>query len=179
MQVITMKCPGCGADLQIAPHMENFTCGYCGTSLRAIRQGGTVSLIADAIAKVQSGTDRTAAELALVRLERELIDIRQRIASSTPVRPGVPVEPTYAQTSSLWFQNFFSVERQRELDVRNSNKIAKENYSKQKQQYSDRIKSWQDDMKKAAPFVKVLEQQEGAILDQIDANERIVRRPIG
>jgi hypothetical protein len=38
------------------------------------RRGGTVALrlVVDAVARVQVGTDRTAAELALVRLEKEL-----------------------------------------------------------------------------------------------------------
>jgi hypothetical protein len=74
MKTISMRCASCGAGLQISPEMDHFACGYCGTSLSIVRQGGTVALklVADSIAKVQVGTDRTAAELALVRLSKEI-----------------------------------------------------------------------------------------------------------
>lgn len=41
------------------------------------RRGGTVALrlVVDAVARVQVGTDRTAAELALVRLEKEIASV--------------------------------------------------------------------------------------------------------
>ena len=74
MKAIAMKCASCGAGLQITPDMDHFACGYCGISLSVVRRGGTVALnlVADSIAKVQAGTDRTAAELALVRLSNEI-----------------------------------------------------------------------------------------------------------
>jgi hypothetical protein len=54
--------------------MNKFACGYCGTEQILERSGGTISLksVTDAIAKVQTGTDKTAAELALYRLPYEL-----------------------------------------------------------------------------------------------------------
>jgi hypothetical protein len=54
--------------------MEQFACGYCGIAQRVERIGGTVALkpVTDAIAKVQLGTDKTAAELALHRLPHEI-----------------------------------------------------------------------------------------------------------
>jgi hypothetical protein len=54
--------------------MTKFACGYCGAEQIVERRGGTVALkpIADAIARVQVGTDKTAAELALKRLPQEL-----------------------------------------------------------------------------------------------------------
>lgn len=53
--------------------MERFACGYCGTELIVQRRGGTVALraVTEAIRKVQIGTDKTAAELALARLNQE------------------------------------------------------------------------------------------------------------
>ena len=41
----------------------------------------TLNLVTDAIAKVQAGTDRTAAELALVRLKAELAEANEKIAN--------------------------------------------------------------------------------------------------
>ncbi|MBK7687226.1 MAG: hypothetical protein IPJ25_15560 [Rhodocyclaceae bacterium] len=95
LKMIALKCPGCGAGLQIASDMEDFACGYCGTAVRAVRQGGTVSLVADAISRVQAGTDRTAAELALIRLKNEHTENEfeiQRLVASKPASfiPAVP-----------------------------------------------------------------------------------------
>lgn len=74
LKVISLKCPSCGAKLQVSDDMDQFACVYCGSELTALRRGGTVSLklITEAIAKVQVGTDKMAAELALVRLQKEL-----------------------------------------------------------------------------------------------------------
>jgi len=54
--------------------MTEFACGYCGSNLIVERKGGTVSLksVTDAIGKVQIGTDKTAAELALKSAKRNM-----------------------------------------------------------------------------------------------------------
>lgn len=84
---VPLKCPSCGAKLDIYNDMEKFACGYCGNEMLVQRRGGTVALkaIEDGIRQVQKGTDRTAAELALVRLERELQNLRE-------LRPTISVE---------------------------------------------------------------------------------------
>jgi predicted RNA-binding Zn-ribbon protein involved in translation (DUF1610 family) len=73
-KVIPLKCPSCGAKLEISADMDQFACGYCGTELFIQRKGGTVALkpLTDAINKVQVGTDKTAAELAIPRLQEDL-----------------------------------------------------------------------------------------------------------
>ena len=62
--------------------MERFACGYCGTDMIVQRRGGTVvlRLVQEAIKKVQIGTDKTAAELAIVRYERELQELQRSLA---------------------------------------------------------------------------------------------------
>jgi ribosomal protein S27AE len=74
VRVVTLKCSSCGAALEIAPDMSRFACGYCGAALAVERRGGTVALkgVEEAVARVQVGTDKTAAELAIARLTREL-----------------------------------------------------------------------------------------------------------
>lgn len=54
--------------------LKQFACGYCGANQIVERSGGTVSLelVSGAIRKVQAGTDKTAAELALKRLYPKL-----------------------------------------------------------------------------------------------------------
>jgi hypothetical protein len=71
---ITLKCQSCGGKLEVYEDMDRFSCSYCGTEMIVQRRGGTIALklVQEAIKKVQVGTDKTAAELALVRLNDEL-----------------------------------------------------------------------------------------------------------
>jgi ribosomal protein S27E len=75
---IPLNCQSCGAKLEVYDDMTRFACGYCGVELLVERRGGTVVLkaVTEAIQKVQIGTDKTAAELALPRLERELLELQ-------------------------------------------------------------------------------------------------------
>jgi Arc/MetJ family transcription regulator len=79
LKSIPLKCASCGSNLEVTLEMDTFACGYCGASQIVERQGGTVSLrlVTDAIRSVQVGTDKTAAELALKRLSRELESVEQ------------------------------------------------------------------------------------------------------
>ena len=65
--------------------MSRFACGHCGTEVMAERGGGAVMLkaVAEAIRKVQAGTDKTAAELSLVRLTQELAQKQRTIQAAT------------------------------------------------------------------------------------------------
>lgn len=78
---VNLNCTNCGAKLDVYGDMERFACGYCGTQMVVQRRGGTVALkaLAEAIQKVQIGTDRTAAELALVRLEKEREELKAQM----------------------------------------------------------------------------------------------------
>lgn len=95
---IPINCANCGAPLTITPDMESFHCGFCGSQLVVERKGGTVALkkIESAIQQVQIGTDRTAAELAVTRLSRELTQLMQAkkaMAEPLPVTPTVSRRP--------------------------------------------------------------------------------------
>ena len=94
LKIIEMKCPSCGGSLEISSGMDRFACGYCGASLAAVRQGGTVSLgfVSDAIAKVQIGTDRTAAELSLRRLSEELLALKNERISQLEARREIEAQ---------------------------------------------------------------------------------------
>jgi predicted RNA-binding Zn-ribbon protein involved in translation (DUF1610 family) len=103
LRVITLKCANCGGALEIQTDMDQFSCGYCGSEQTVVRRGGTVALrlVVDAVARVQSGTDRTAAELALARLEKEIATVhaqwqdasadfaRRNSYNSTPAMIGI------------------------------------------------------------------------------------------
>lgn len=157
LAVIAMKCPGCGAGLQISKDMEYFACSYCGTSIRAIRQGGAISLIADAIAKVQLGTDRTAAELALVRLRRELDELDSKLATMNQ-----PAEPMKIRSS------FFLDPVWTYLSARKANREIEEWYQK-------KCKDWEINVK---PEVDRYLERRKEIVVQIASLKKVVDQPL-
>ncbi|MGE5569297.1 MAG: hypothetical protein ACM3S5_09705 [Rhodospirillales bacterium] len=81
---VPLNCSNCGAKLDIYDDMDHFACGYCGTQLVVRRRGGTVSLraVEQAIERVRVGTDKTAAELAIVRLEKEREQLKKAYEQS-------------------------------------------------------------------------------------------------
>ena len=85
IKTLTLKCSNCAGDLEITNQMECFACGYCGAQQTVIRQGGTVRLepVVDAIQRVQAGTDKTAAELAMKRLKEEIYLLEQKKGQRT------------------------------------------------------------------------------------------------
>jgi len=87
--LITLSCPNCGGKLEITPDIERFACGHCGREHIVKRSGGIVALspVVDAIKKVEVGVNKTASELALARLDR---DIRELQAQRAQVLAGMP-----------------------------------------------------------------------------------------
>ena len=73
VSIIRLGCVACGANLEITPSMERLACGHCGTQQIVERSGGAIHLkgIAETLSRVQMGTDKTAAELAIARLTNE------------------------------------------------------------------------------------------------------------
>ena len=73
VRVIKLSCVSCGSNLDISQSMNRLACGHCGTQQIVERSGGAIHLrgVAEALSKVQVGTDKTAAELAIARLTKE------------------------------------------------------------------------------------------------------------
>jgi hypothetical protein len=71
---ITLTCPSCGGQLQITRDLDRFACGNCGNELIVKRGGGTISLapVVEGLKEVKTGVDKTASELAIVRLKAEI-----------------------------------------------------------------------------------------------------------
>jgi hypothetical protein len=69
-----LKCPGCGAAIGVNKKDDLFACAYCGASIKVERAEGKVSLhmLADTMVRVAHGVDHTAAELAIVRLSKDI-----------------------------------------------------------------------------------------------------------
>ncbi len=109
-KIIQMRCPGCGAVLEISKDNQDLACGYCGSSLHVIRSGGTVTLsLVGIVDQVRANTDRTASELALVRLADELQEIKSDISKYTEtMRVAVRPVPTFG---------YFIPGRDREIEL--------------------------------------------------------------
>ena len=82
-EFVTLSCPSCGGELQITSDVERFACAHCGREHLVKRGGGIISIrpIVDGLVKVQAGVDRTASELAIVRLSKEIPTLEQDRAS--------------------------------------------------------------------------------------------------
>jgi len=74
---ISLSCPSCGANLQITEDIDRFSCTHCGKEHIVKRGGGIVSVspVVNGLKEVKVGVDKTASELALTRLEKELSDL--------------------------------------------------------------------------------------------------------
>ena len=84
MKTFALKCPGCGAAIGVTQNDDVFACTYCGASVRVERGEGKVSLrlFAEAIQRVTQGVDRTAAELAIARISKEISQLRREQAKN-------------------------------------------------------------------------------------------------
>lgn len=78
---ITLSCPACGGKLQISDDIQRFVCAHCRNEHIVRRGGGVVSIapIVEGLGRVQQGTDRTAAELAIARLTKEIADLEVQL----------------------------------------------------------------------------------------------------
>lgn len=80
-EFIALTCPTCGGKLEIGNGIERFACSYCGNEHLVNRQGNIVYLspVVDGLQSIQVGTDKTASELAIVRLNKEINEIGEAI----------------------------------------------------------------------------------------------------
>ena len=71
---VTLSCPSCGGKLKITSDIDRFACTYCGQEHIVNRGEGVIYLspITDSVQKIETNTDKTASELAIVRLQKEI-----------------------------------------------------------------------------------------------------------
>ena len=78
ISIASLNCLKCGATLEIGPNINQFNCGYCGAAQVVQRGGGIIALsLMDAIQQVRVGTDKTAAELAIARIQGEIKQLQE------------------------------------------------------------------------------------------------------
>lgn len=80
-EFVVLSCPACGGKLHVTEDIERFACGSCGSEMIVNRGGGIISLIpvTEGLRRIQSGTDKTASELAIVRLGKEIGQLEAKL----------------------------------------------------------------------------------------------------
>ena len=78
---VTLSCPSCGNKLKITEDLDRFACIACGNEHMIIRGEGTISIkpITEGLKLIKTGVDKTASELAIVRLKPEISHIEHEI----------------------------------------------------------------------------------------------------
>jgi hypothetical protein len=85
---ITLTCPSCGGKLKVTDQIHLLACRNCGNEHMVVRDSGTLYLapIAQDVRHIRVGVDKTAAELAVARLTRE-IDALELQTKALTTRP--------------------------------------------------------------------------------------------
>jgi predicted RNA-binding Zn-ribbon protein involved in translation (DUF1610 family) len=74
---ITLSCPSCGGKLQVSNSIDHFACANCGTE-HIVRRGGGIVSLEQVMGGVKQGVDKTASELAIVRLNKEIAELENQ-----------------------------------------------------------------------------------------------------
>ena len=82
-EFVILSCPSCGGKLEITLDIERFACANCGREQVVKRGGGIISLspVIYAFKRIEVGVDKTAAELAISRLSKEIGQLKNEKAT--------------------------------------------------------------------------------------------------
>lgn len=85
-QTIIINCPTCGSTSSRKVGISDFVCSYCGTQYRVEYSSNGMFLypILQSMQTLQTGMDRTAAELTVKRLKEEIYYLRVNIGPLMP-----------------------------------------------------------------------------------------------
>lgn len=70
MEIITLKCNSCGADLKINPAIKFFNCSFCKSSL-AIKNSGNVSYT-EVLGDIKENTEKLLDDSETILIEKEI-----------------------------------------------------------------------------------------------------------
>jgi predicted RNA-binding Zn-ribbon protein involved in translation (DUF1610 family) len=87
--LITLTCPSCGAKLKVTDQIHLLVCRNCGNEHMVVRDMSSIYLapIAQDVRGIRVGVDKTAAELAVARLSREIDLLETELAQAETSKP--------------------------------------------------------------------------------------------
>ncbi len=102
---INLTCSKCGAKLQITKDIDRFTCSHCRNEQVVIRSGGIVTLapVVNEVKGVKKATNKTASELAIVRLQKEIEEIDKERDKISPNSDLAFIAGTWVVTTIIGF----------------------------------------------------------------------------
>ena len=182
-----MKCASCSAPLNIKAETTEFNCLYCGAAQIVDRSGGTVTLtlIEETLGRVQQGTDRTASELALVRLKKLKRDIPYPYICPKPYPPTAPEMPRPILKSG-WSRFWEEVWASRDLSSQNNwrhlerveihARLFWEAYDKYLDNYNQELCNYQAMLPQHNNLLKIYFKKISEVDAEIAIHESIVKR---
>lgn len=93
--VLTLSCPTCGSKLKLSSQVHLLVCAHCGNEHMVHRDGGAVFLapLVQDVQQIRVSTDKTAAELAVVRLTKEIAAIDDELEEAKHRNYSIQVPP--------------------------------------------------------------------------------------
>ena len=106
--ITNLTCPTCGGKLQITTDIDRFACSHCGNEHIVKRGGGIVSLspVVEGLKEVRSGVDKTASELAIERLQKEIYSLTYQRATKQGSWKGTSISLLIAVPFLLFICTF-------------------------------------------------------------------------
>ena len=170
---ITLSCPTCGGKLNILDEVDRFACGYCGQEHVVNRGGGIVFLkpIVQSLQLVQSGVDRTAAELSIARIEKEIHVLDAEIATREWSRPKKQTIEAWKADYIRWAIKNGSAEEKARKDFARIRREYERNKTKFEQEwqsaYENELKNWEQE-------IMPLKSKRNKLFEQLEKNRNIV-----
>ena len=182
MRILSMKCASCSAPLEIRPETTDFVCLYCGSAQIVDRSGGmaTINIVANALWKVQKSTDRTASELALVRLKKTKKNIPYPSLFSMPYPPDKPKEERHLKRDldllTFFFMNdIWRASRDVSKGYERINAYWWKVYDEAMVDYNKSMLNWPSQLEENNKRLADYEKQHAAIDAEIAIHEAIVK----
>ena len=106
--ITNLTCPSVSHSLLTTPDLDRFACGHCGNEHIVKRGGGIVSLtpVVEGLKEVRSGVDKTASELAIERLQKEIYSLTYQRATQRGSWLGTSISLIIFVPLGLFFLTF-------------------------------------------------------------------------
>lgn len=101
MPVQVLRCPSCGADLEVSDGVETVRCRFCGARCQLEGSGGVpyLKLISAQLERIEGHTARTAAEMEAIR-QQHAVGLESRISADDALRRAAAAHESAAHQAA-------------------------------------------------------------------------------